>query len=109
MRLLNGKQGLRRSQFAKELKGADLEKVLLVPIDVSKMLQKSMILNYFGEVIEPPFSFMVNQTGMKLLIERIENAKNNLQAERVFVGIEATGHYYEDIVRILTEADYSVH
>lgn len=109
MRLLNSKQGLRRSQFAKELKGADLEKVLLVPIDVSKMLQKSMILNYFGEVIEPPFSFMVNQTGMKLLIEKIENAKNHQQAERVFVGIEATGHYYEDIVRILTEAGYSVH
>lgn len=109
MRLLNSKQGLRRSQFAKELKGADLEKVLLVPIDVSKVLQKSMILNYFGEVIESPFSFMVNQTGMKLLIEKMENAKHNHQAERVFVGIEATGHYYEDIVRILIEAGYSVH
>lgn len=109
MRLLNGKQGLRRSQFAKELKGADLEKVLLVPIDVSKVLQKSMILNYFGEVIESPFSFMVNQTGMRLLIEKIEYAKQSCQAERVFVGIEATGHYYEDIVRILTEEGYSVH
>jgi transposase len=40
MRLLNGKQGLRRSQFAKELKGTDLDRVLLVPIDVSKVLQK---------------------------------------------------------------------
>nr|WP_263324297.1 hypothetical protein [Neobacillus sp. Marseille-Q6967] len=46
MRLLNSKQGLRRSQFAKELKGADLEKVLVVPIDVSKVLQKSMILRH---------------------------------------------------------------
>lgn len=109
MRLLNGKQGLRRSQFAKELKGADLEKVLLVPIDVSKVLQKSMILNYFGEVIESPFSFMVSQTGMRLLIKKIEKAKHSCQAERVFVGIEATGHYYEDIVRILTEKGYSVH
>ena len=71
MRLLNGKQGLRRSQFAKELRGADLEKVLLVPIDVSKVLQKAMILNYFGEAIHIPFAFMVNQTGMKLLIEKI--------------------------------------
>jgi transposase len=109
MRLFNSKQGLRRSQFAKELRGADLEKVILVPIDVSKVLQKSMILNYFGEVIEPPFSFMVSQTGMKLLINKIETAKVSLRAERVFVGIEATGHYYEDIVRILTVAGYSVH
>ncbi|WP_344840352.1 IS110 family transposase, partial [Actinocorallia longicatena] len=30
-------------------------------------------------------------------------------AERVFIGIEATGHYYEDIVRILTDMGYSVH
>lgn len=109
MRLLNGKQGLRRSQFAKELRGADLEKVLLVPIDVSKVLQKAMILNYFGDVVQVPFSFMVSQTGMQLLIKEIEEAKQFCQAERVFVGIEATGHYYEDIVRLLTDAGYSVH
>lgn len=109
MRLLNGKQGLRRSQFAKELRGADLEKVLLVPIDVSKVLQKSMILNYFGEVLDPAFSFMVNRTGMNLLVDKIEKAKQSINAERVFVGIEATGHYYEDIVRLLTEKGYSVH
>lgn len=109
MRLLNSKQGLRRSQFAKELRGADLEKVLLVPIDVSKVLQKCMILNYFGEVLESSFSFMVSQTGMKLLLSKIENAKLSYNAERVFVGIEATGHYYEDIVRILTDKGYSVH
>ncbi|WP_019412425.1 IS110 family transposase [Paenisporosarcina sp. TG20] len=109
MRLFNGKQGLRRSQFAKELRGANLEKVLLVPIDVSKVLQKAMILNYFGEVVHIPFSFMVSQTGMQHLIEKIEEAKLTCQAERVFVGIEATGHYYEDIVRILTDAGYSIH
>lgn len=109
MRLLNGKQGLRRSQFAKELRGANLEKVLIVPIDVSKVLQKSMILNYFGEVLEPPFSFIVNQTGISLLIDKIEQMKMNYEAERVFIGIEATGHYYEDIVRILTDKGYSVH
>lgn len=109
MRLLNGKQGLRRSQFAQELRGADLEKVLIVPIDAAKVLQKSMVLNYFGEVIESPFSFMVSQTGMSLLIKKIEQAKHSYQAERVFIGIEATGHYYEDLVRILTDKGYSVH
>ncbi|AST90630.1 IS110 family transposase [Sutcliffiella cohnii] len=109
MRLLNGKQGLRRSQFAKELRGADLEKVLIVSIDVSKVLQKSMILNYFGEVIQTPFSFMVSQGGFRYLFDKIETAQKFCQAEKVFVGIEATGHYYEDIVRILTDAGYSVH
>jgi transposase len=32
-----------------------------------------------------------------------------MSGEKVFVGIEATGHHYEDIVRILTEEGYSVH
>lgn len=109
MRLLNGKQGLRRSQFAKELKGADLEKVLIVPIDTSKVLQKAMVMNYFGDIVQAPFAFMVSQTGMKFLIQKMEEAKRVCQAERIFVGIEATGHYYEDIVRILTSEGFSVH
>lgn len=46
---------------------------------------------------------------MNLLVDKIEKAKHFCQAERVFVGIEATGHYYEDMVRILTEEGYSVH
>jgi transposase len=68
-----------------------------------------MVLNYFGEVIETPFAFMVSQTGMNLLIEKIKCAKQKCRAERVFIGIEATGHHYEDIVRILTAEGYSVH
>ncbi|WP_255286573.1 MULTISPECIES: IS110 family transposase [unclassified Bacillus (in: firmicutes)] len=68
-----------------------------------------MILNYFGEVLEPSFSFMVSQSGMKFLIDKIEKAQISCNAERVFVGIEAIGHYYEDIVHILTEKGYSVH
>ncbi|MFD1737033.1 IS110 family transposase, partial [Bacillus salitolerans] len=91
MRLLKSKQGLRRSQFAQEIRGANLEKVLLVPIDVSKVLQKAMILNYYGEVQIAPFSFMVNKTGMNILINNIEAAKLACHAERVFIGIEATG------------------
>ncbi|WP_144568136.1 IS110 family transposase, partial [Siminovitchia fortis] len=51
----------------------------------------------------------VSQTGMSLLIQKIEEARQSCHAEKVFVGIEATGHYYEDIVRILTEEGYSVH
>lgn len=99
MRLLNGKQGLRRSQFAKELKGSNLEKVL----------QKAMVFDYFGDVLEAPFAFMINQTGIALFIEKVETIRTQVQAEQVFIGLEATGHYYEDLVRILTDKGYSVH
>jgi transposase len=53
--------------------------------------------------------FYGQSTGMNLLLNKIEKAKLSYNAERVFVGIEATGHYYEDIVRILTDEGYSVH
>lgn len=109
MRLINNKLGLRRSQFAKEIRGANLERVLLVPIEVSKTVQDAKILNYYGDIIQPAFSFMVNRTGMGVLVSKIETAKLTCQAEKVFVAIEATGHYYEDIVRILTDKGYSVH
>jgi transposase len=52
---------------------------------------------------------MFSQTGIKYLIDTIEKTKASCEAERVFIGIEATGHYYEDIVRILTKEGYSVH
>ncbi len=61
-----------------------------------------MILNYFGETIEPAFSFMVSKTGVKVLTDHMEEARSSLQTDKIFIGIEATSNYYEDIVRILT-------
>jgi transposase len=99
--ITNNIQGKKGSQFSSQLRGVNLERVLIVAIDAAKYFQKALLCNYFGDVIEKPFFFGVNQEGMDLLCKKIINAKKKIQSERVFIGVEATGHYYEDIVREL--------
>jgi transposase len=106
--LLNNIQGKKGSQFSSQLRGINLERVLVVAIDAAKFFQKALLCNYFGDVIEKPFFFAVDQHGINHLCSLIENAKDQIQAERIFLGVEATGHYYEDIVRELGKRGYGV-
>ena len=45
---------------------------------------------------------------MKLFSSKIEQAVAATQAVRLFLGVEATGHYYEDIVREMAKRGYLV-
>ena len=104
----NNIRGRKGSQFRSELRGVDLEKVLIIAIDAAKFFQKVMVCNYFGDVLMKPMFFGVNKKGISDLHEKIEKIKIQVKAERVFIGIEATGHYYEDIVRELGTLGYGV-
>ncbi|WNF35057.1 IS110 family transposase [Bacillaceae bacterium IKA-2] len=104
----NNIRGRKGSQFRSELRGTDLERVLIVAIDAAKFYQKAMVCNYFGDVLVKPTFFGVNKKGISQLHEKIEHASKEVDAERIFVGIEATGHYYEDIVRELAALGYGV-
>jgi transposase len=101
-------QGKKGSQFRNQLRGVNLEQVLIVAIDAAKLHQKSLICNYFGDVIEKPFFFSVNQDGISFLCSKINKAMKEHNAQRIFLGVEATGHYYEDIVRQLGERGFGV-
>ncbi|WP_428910114.1 IS110 family transposase [Niallia sp. Krafla_26] len=105
---INNIQGKKGSQFSSQLRGIDLEKVLIVAIDAAKFFQKALLCNYFGDVLEKPFFFGVNQDGLKLLCSKIEEARSEIQAERIFIGVESTAHYYEDIVYELGKRGYGV-
>jgi transposase len=101
-------QGNKGVKFSQQLRGIDLEKVLLVAIDAAKLHQKALICNYFGDVIERPFFFSVNHSGILDFCHKIDQAITATQAIRVFLGVEATGHYYEDIVREMAKYGYHV-
>ncbi|WP_394235939.1 IS110 family transposase [Niallia oryzisoli] len=104
----NNIQGKKGSQFSSQLRGVNLEKVLIVAIDAAKYFQKALICNYFGDVLEKPFFFGLDQLGIDLICSKIERSQKEIEAERIFVGVEATGHYYEDIVRELGKRGYKV-
>ncbi|MCS7464460.1 IS110 family transposase [Paenibacillus doosanensis] len=101
-------QGFKGTKFSQQLRGVNLEQVLIVAIDAAKLHQKALICNYFGDVIEKPFFFSVCQSGVQILYDAIENAVRDTGAVRLFLGIEATGHYYEDIVRQMAKQGYHV-
>lgn len=101
-------QGKKGSYFRDQLRGVDLEQVLIVAIDAAKLHQKALICNYFGDVIEKSFFFSVNHSGIDLLCAKIEKSVTMVNAQRIFIGVEATGHYYEDIVRELGSRGYRV-
>jgi transposase len=101
-------QGNKGVKFSQQLRGVNLEQVLIVAIDAAKLHQKALICNYFGDVIERPFFFSVSESGMQLLCRKIDQAATIVQAERIFLGVEATGHYYEDIVRYMAKLGYIV-
>ncbi|MCG1027116.1 transposase [Virgibacillus halodenitrificans] len=104
----NNIQGRKVSQFRDQLRGLNLEQVLFIPIDAAKYHQKAMICNYFGDIIENSFFFSVNEEGISNFLKVIDNAKEEMDAQRIFIGIEATGHYYEDIVYELGNRGYGV-
>ena len=101
-------QGFKGTKFSQQLRGVNLEQVLIIAIDAAKLHQKALICNYFGDVIEKPFFFSVSQSGMQILYDAIEKAVRDTGAVRLFLGIEATGHYYEDIVRQMATQGYHV-
>jgi transposase len=101
-------QGRKGTKFSQQLRGVNLEQVLIVAIDAAKLHQKALICNYFGDIIEKPFFFSVSHSGMKVLYQAIERAVTATQAVRLFLGVEATGHYYEDIVREMAKQGYQV-
>ncbi len=101
-------QGRKGNKFSQQLRGVNLEQVLIVAIDAAKLHQKALICNFFGDIIVKPFFFSVNESGIQLLCDRIKQAEKDCDAVRIFLGVEATGHYYEDIVRILAKHGYQV-
>ena len=101
-------QGTKGTKFSQQLRGVNLEQVLIVAIDAAKLHQKALICNYFGDVIERPFFFSVSESGMQQLYQKINLAAKVVQAQRIFLGVEATGHYYEDIVREMAKQGYLV-
>src|SRR5690606_34207762 len=101
-------QGLKGTKFSQQLRGVNLEQVLIVAIDAAKLHQKALICNYFGDVIEKPFFFSINADGISFLCSKIKQAIKEHEAQRIFLGVEATGHYYEDIVRLLGERGFGV-
>lgn len=101
-------QKVKGRKFTDEIRNLNLEKILVVPIDAGKNSHKALLANYFGDILYDPFEFTNSITGLNMLDSIIQNVSASINAQKVILGIEATGHYYENLYRYLVNRKYDV-
>ncbi|MBU9711163.1 IS110 family transposase [Evansella tamaricis] len=91
-------QGKNGSRWAKFIKDVGTENILLVGVDAAKYTHKGMVSTYFGEIIVSPFEFDASLTGIERVKELVSKIEKEYGKKEIVVGVETTGHYYEDLV-----------
>lgn len=78
--------------------------MIYVGIDVAKFSHFASAVNSDGEVLLEPFSFSNSIEGFNLLLSKI----NHFSKEQCLIGLEATGHYSDNIVSFLYGKGFNV-
>lgn len=100
-----GKKGSRWTKF---LRKTGTENLMIVAIDAAKYTHKALISTFYGDILVKPFEFDASLPGYKRLKDTIESQKVKHNLKEIVVGIETTGHYYEDLVRKCQADGYHV-
>ncbi len=96
-------RGERGQAFADKIRGIPLEQVLCVSLDIHKYFHVVMIHNALGEIVTATFEIDIFQTGFDQLCQAIDDAVTRTKAQVVLVGLEPTGHYFENLARHLDQ------
>ncbi|NKQ35050.1 MAG: IS110 family transposase [Chloroflexi bacterium] len=94
-------RGQRGQAFANRIRGIRLEQILCVSIDISKDFHVVLLHNGLGEIITPSFEMDIFRTGFEQLCQTIDTAVSHTAAQVILIGMEPTGHYYENLARHL--------
>lgn len=95
-------------RLAAELRGQDLSRVLVAAIDGGKKSHKALIADGFGEIIVDTFEFSNDLAGAIRFTDEVNDASRRVDAFKVIVGLESTGHYSENLVVYLLENGFDV-
>ena len=100
--------GRLQAEFMARVRGRDLARCLVVPVDVGKSMAMALVADHFGEVVVAPFEFELTETGFASLIAMIARAEALREAEIVRVGVESAGHYHRTLVARLRAGGFEV-
>lgn len=98
--------GSKGKLLAERLKSTNLEKTMIVPIEVGKSDHKALMADYFGCIFKDSFGFHSSQEGIMFLHNTISKVSRDHGIEKIFVAMEATGHYYRKPALSLFELGY---
>lgn len=77
----------------------------LVGIDISKYKHDCFIATETGEIIKDAFSFFNNSIGFQQILKVLSSLG---KSDEIRIGLEATGHYGQNLKRFLNDNGYSV-
>lgn len=95
-------------RFKELTKNYALSEILILAIEIGKYNSKGLITDMYGDVVLPEFEFANNQKGYEYLREQIQNGTNKTKAKQLFIGMEGTGHYHENLAFQLKTDGFSV-
>jgi transposase len=94
-------RGERGQAFADKIRGIPMEQILCVSLDIHKYFHVVMMHNALGEIVTMTFEIDIFQAGFDRLCRAIDEAVARTNAQVVLVGMEPTGHYFENLARHL--------
>jgi len=94
-------QGRRGQEFLHMIQGVPRDRIIGVSIDVHKYYHLILIHDGYGRVLMPSFSVDIFQSGFAQLCQVIDQAVAQADAEVLLIGMEPTGHYFENLARHL--------
>lgn len=100
--------GQLQAQFMARIRGRDLQRCLVVPVDVGKSTAMALVADHYGEVVVEPFEFPLTEPGFAVLASAIARSEAARSAEFVRVGVECAGHYHRTLVARLRAGGYEV-
>jgi transposase len=101
-------RGRRGQAFADLVRGICPEQILCVSIDVSKDFHVVLLHDGLGEIVLPSFDVDIFRTGFEGLCQAVDKAVARIEAQVVLVGMEPTGHYYENLARHIQQTGQKV-
>ena len=92
-------RGPRGQAFADKIRGLNPEQILCVSRDISQYFHWVMRHNGLGEMVRKSFEIDLFKSGSEPLCRAIDTTIEQTQAQLVLVGMEPTGHYFENLAR----------
>ena len=83
-------------------------KTIVVGIDIAKSRQWARFVDYRGMEIGKAVSFNNDREGFEYIVSEIRTKIKMFDAEKVFVGMEPTGHYWKPLANYLMKQNITV-
>lgn len=94
-------QGQRGEAYVELIRDVPRDQIACVSIDVHKYYHQVMIHNEYGEILQASFRIDTFRAGFERLCELIDEVVCQYQIQVLFIGMEPTGHYFENLARHL--------